>query len=235
MTLQPAHPRPAAQKSHRQVPCEFGHTDQFNFRAFAIVPAAGLSVRMGQSKLLLPLEGRPLIAHAIAAWEDAGVDAIAVVVRADDHNLAAAVEDLGNSKVELVRPAAPPPDMKASVQAAVLHLQARWSPTTEDCFLVAPADMPRLSPIVIAQMLIESIYHADKMIVPTAFGRRGHPVLFPWTMADAVLELPTDAGLNVLVERGPAVAMPSEILLNKNLQGFDDVDTPEEFRRLTGE
>jgi molybdenum cofactor cytidylyltransferase len=190
---------------------------------------------MGQPKLLMPLDGKPLIAHTIAAWEGAGVDAIAVVVRADDHPLAAAVEELGSSKVELVRPAVPPPDMKASVQAALRQLETRWSPTTEDCFLVAPADMPRLSSIVAAQLLIESRYHADKIIVPTAFGRRGHPVLFPWAMATAVLELPADAGLNVLVDRGPVVAMPSEILLSKNPQGFDDVDTPEEFRRFTGE
>jgi hypothetical protein len=54
-------------------------------------------------------------------------------------------------------------------------------------------------------------------------------------MATAVLELPADAGLNVLVERGPALAMPAEILLSKNPRGFDDVDTPEEFRRFTGE
>lgn len=42
-------------------------------RAFAIVPAAGESRRMGgPAKLLLPLQGVPLIAHTLIAWQAAG-------------------------------------------------------------------------------------------------------------------------------------------------------------------
>src|SRR3954447_6428415 len=106
-------------------------------RHFAIVPAAGNSARMGTPKLLLPLAGRPLIAHVIEAWERSSVDRIVVVIRPDDKALAEAVKsnvqspiskvdvpatldpgpwtlDSSASRVDLVIPAISPPDMKAS-------------------------------------------------------------------------------------------------------------------------
>jgi molybdenum cofactor cytidylyltransferase len=46
-------------------------------RAFAIIPAAGESRRMGEPKLLLPVNGRPLIAHTISAWLSAGLTPLA--------------------------------------------------------------------------------------------------------------------------------------------------------------
>ncbi|HMP05911.1 MAG TPA: NTP transferase domain-containing protein, partial [Lacipirellulaceae bacterium] len=57
-------------------------------RSFAIVPAAGRSVRMGAPKLLLPVAGRPLIDHVLAAWSASRSTRIVVVVRGDDHALA---------------------------------------------------------------------------------------------------------------------------------------------------
>jgi molybdenum cofactor cytidylyltransferase len=204
-------------------------------RAFAIVPAAGHSVRMGQPKLLLPLEGKPLIEHAIGAWRQGEVERIVVVIRADDADLAAAVASLAVPNLELVRPEIPPPDMKASIQAALRHFADNYSPESSDCFLVAPADMPRLSPAIIRAVCREYIHQPGKIVVPVVDGRRGHPVLFPWSMAGAVLSLPVDAGLNILVDRGPTVETPSEILLGKDSQAFADIDTPEEYQRLVGE
>jgi 2-C-methyl-D-erythritol 4-phosphate cytidylyltransferase len=52
----------------------------------AIIVAAGNSRRMGFDKLLAEIAGQPVIAHAIAAFEDAvAVTAIVIVARADRH------------------------------------------------------------------------------------------------------------------------------------------------------
>src|SRR5262245_24295288 len=112
-------------------------------RYFAIVPAAGMSARMGRAKLLLPLAGMPLFEQTMEAWRQSGVDLIVVRVRADDAALRdfiqatvkskigapakpvhprSAIEAEG-SRLEMVLPEAAPPDMKASVQAALGHLQ----------------------------------------------------------------------------------------------------------------
>ena len=45
----------------------------------AIVLAAGLSRRMGQAKLLLPLEGRPVVRLTVEAVLTGGVEQVVVV------------------------------------------------------------------------------------------------------------------------------------------------------------
>jgi molybdenum cofactor cytidylyltransferase len=204
-------------------------------RAFAIVPAAGHSVRMGQPKLLLPLEGRPLIAHALEAWRSGGVERIVVVVRADDAPLAAAVNSLAIPQVDLVQPEVPPPDMKASVQAALRHIQDTYSPGAGDCFLVAPADMPQLSPAIVHALRDEYIREPGRIVVPVAGGRRGHPVLFPWALAASVHQLRPEEGLDALVKQASIAEVACDHFIVKNQRPFADIDTPEEYRRLAGE
>jgi molybdenum cofactor cytidylyltransferase len=189
---------------------------------------------MGQPKLLLPLEGRPLIAHALDAWKTGGVEKIVVVARAGDESLAAAVESLRIPSVDVVRPPIDPPDMKASVQAALGHLAVRYAPASEDAFLVAPADIPRLSPQIIAHLLLEGIRRPGKIVVPIVNGRRGHPVLFPWPLAQAVHSLPMNEGLNFLVDRGPTDLVPCDQFVGAR-EPFADIDSPEEYRRLSDE
>src|SRR4029450_143934 len=46
----------------------------------AVVLAAGGSTRMGRPKNLAPLEGRPLLAHALAALDTAPVDRVVVAL-----------------------------------------------------------------------------------------------------------------------------------------------------------
>ncbi|MBR5540700.1 MAG: 2-C-methyl-D-erythritol 4-phosphate cytidylyltransferase [Clostridia bacterium] len=53
----------------------------------AVIVAAGSSTRMGIPKQFLPLNGRPLIAYTLAAFEQcAAIDAIVVVARKEDHD-----------------------------------------------------------------------------------------------------------------------------------------------------
>src|SRR5262245_59657335 len=173
-------------------------------RYFAVVPAAGQSVRMGRAKLLLPLAGRPLIGHTIEAWRQSNVDRILIVVRPDDVALADAVRAVsefkvqgsrleveeGGSRVEAVTPESPPVDMKASVQAALAHVQKRYSPRAEDAFLIAPADMPRLSAAIVDRLIAEHRAESSVLILaPSLGGKRGHPVLFSWKLADDVFAL----------------------------------------------
>jgi molybdenum cofactor cytidylyltransferase len=204
-------------------------------RTFAIVPAAGHSLRMGQPKLLMRLEGRPLIEHSLEAWRTGGVDRIVVVVRAGDAALAAAIGALPWPNIDLVRPRIDPPDMKASVQAALRHVAERCSPANDDAFLVAPADMPRLSPEIIGRLIVEGIHRPGKIVVPTIGGHPGHPVLFPWELSAEVHALSAGEGLNALVDRGPSDLVACDLLVATSSQPFADIDTPDEYRRLAGE
>src|SRR5437867_2188314 len=46
----------------------------------ALVPAAGMSTRVGSNKLLLPFKGKPLIAHAVDTLLASAADEIVVVL-----------------------------------------------------------------------------------------------------------------------------------------------------------
>lgn len=62
----------------------FHHSAPPSIRCGAVVPAAGSSTRMGQDKLLLPLNGVPVILHTLRALNDCPHIAEIVVVTRED-------------------------------------------------------------------------------------------------------------------------------------------------------
>jgi molybdenum cofactor cytidylyltransferase len=194
------------------------------FRSFAVVPAAGRSARMGAPKLFLPIAGRAVIDHVLAAWTASAVTRTVVVVRADDAELLARCRQFD---VDVVTPPSPPPDMKSSIQHALAHIAAAYHPAAADAWLLAPADLPRLSAGVIDQVLAAYNPLAPLPIVPAHRGECGHPTLLPWSLARAVQELPSAHGVNALLERTTVrmieVAAPSIL---------DDLDEPADYERL---
>ena len=198
-------------------------------RVFAVVPAAGRSARMGRPMLLLPWNRdgrgeRTLIEHVLSRWQSIAGLTVVVTVRGDDAELAAVCRASG---AEVVQPAFDPPDMKASIRAGLEHLRATHTPADDDVWLTAPADLPELSPTVVAELL-QAYDRARPMIFrPQHADRFGHPTLFPWSTANELASIPPDRGLDFLFERLPftSVAMGRECLA-------DDVDTPADYRRL---
>lgn len=184
---------------------------------------------MGQPKLLLPVHGQPLIAHVIAAWRQAGITPL-VVIRPGDDELARACRAL---QAEVLQPALAPAEMKVSVQLALRHLAGRYAPGNTDAWLLAPADMPGLSPAIITRLV--SLHRArvaalesPAVLVPTLSGKRGHPVLFPFSFAALVHQLGEKEGVKAILDRNP----PSEIRCDDCVAGpraFLDVDTPADY------
>lgn len=198
-------------------------------RFFAIIPAAGNSTRMGAPKLLLPMDGGTMIEKTLAAWKASRVDKIVVVVRPDDEELVKVCRSQG---AEVVVPLVAPPEMKDSVQYGLRHIERYFSPTAGDAWLLAPADMPGLSPRII-NALVAAFQSGEKSIlVPTLAGKRGHPVLFPWTLAAEIFSLRTDEGLNVLRQRHESREVSCDSIEPAGTAAFNDIDTPEDFGRL---
>ncbi len=198
-------------------------------RTFAILPAAGRSQRMGQPKLLLPWRGGTVIEHVLCVWRDSGVEQVVMVVHPLDDRLA----ELGAAGgAHVVRPETPPPDMKASVRLG-LQWVATAGPLPCDAWLLAPADMPGLTATAIASLVAAygaSVSNGESSApiwVPSYRGRRGHPVLFGWSMAAEVAHLAEGEGLNALlarhVVREVEMADPSIC---------EDLDTPADYDRL---
>jgi molybdenum cofactor cytidylyltransferase len=192
-------------------------------RFFAILPAAGRSVRMGQPKLLLPWGQATLIEHVLGQWLASRASRVVIVVHPEDTQLAELCRGAG---AETVVPDTPPDEMKVSAAHGLAAIRARYNPAACDAWLLAPADMPRLSAALIDACISCHDATSLRIVVPTHGGRRGHPVLFPWPLADEVPKLSEHEGLNALLKRHPPLEMhwPDDSALA-------DVDSPEDYRR----
>ena len=198
-------------------------------RFFAIIPAAGNSTRMGAPKLLLPWDGRTMIEKTLTAWRTSRVEEVIVIVRPDDGELADCCRASG---ADVVVPSIAPPEMKDSVQHGLKHLEAKFAPVADDAWLLAPADMPNLSHHVIDALVSAHNPNQPEILVPTLESKRGHPVLFPWTLAAEVFSLAPRGGLNVLRQRHASREIPCDSMELAGGSVFDDIDTPQDYQRL---
>ncbi|QDU89297.1 molybdopterin-guanine dinucleotide biosynthesis protein MobA [Pirellulimonas nuda] len=195
-----------------------------SFSSYAIVPAAGRSRRMGSDKLMLAVAGRPLIDSTLRAWTNSAADHVVVVVRGEDQPLRDRCRLAG---VEVAAAGADPAEMRDSLEIGLRYVAERFAPEPNDAWLVAPADMPGLGPTAIDLVLAQYDARCPRVIVPRVAGKRGHPVLLPWSAAAAFTRSPPHEGLDAFVRRSRALevplAGPGAVL---------DIDTPADYRRL---
>lgn len=167
-------------------------------RAFAILPAAGVSRRMGVPKLLLPWRGKTIMEHVLDTWTASCVDRVVIVVRHDDTDLA---ELCGNYPVDVITPLVAPSDMKASVRCALEHLASCYHPAPHDAWLLAPADMPRLTSDVINTLVAEFCRHGSAdVLIPTYQQRRGHPLIATWACSQRIAQLGPQQGIRDMLK-----------------------------------
>src|SRR4051794_19678415 len=102
-------------------------------RTFALIPAAGKSMRMGRPKLALPLGDRTVLERVIAAFRDAGVDMILVVLAPHSRGLLASARAAGADVLALPDEM---PDMRTTVERGLDWLEEQVHPTDADAWLL---------------------------------------------------------------------------------------------------
>ena len=173
-------------------------------RLFIIIPAAGHSRRMGASKLLLELGGRPVIVHLLESLlASSAVTQVAIVVRRDDQNLQELLAGLDEDRLRVIVPERDPEQMRQSVEVALTNLQATQQLQPEDAWALIPADHPLLSSGTFDRLVRRWQTCEKSILVPTVKGAGGHPTFFRWPLADEVSNLSADLGLNTLVQTEP--------------------------------
>ena len=194
---------------------------------FAVIPAAGKSVRMGRPKLALPLGERTVLGHVVAALRAADVEHVLVVVGPHVSELAPLAERAGAHVLQL---ADETPEMRATVEAGLRWLEERYHPRPDDRWLLVPADHPALDAVVVRQLCVARATHPNcSVVVQTFEGRRGHPTLISWKHVEGIRAHPAGQGLNryLRLHQGETLELPvtsADVLC--------DLDTPEDYERL---
>ena len=197
-------------------------------RLFAVIPAGGFSRRMGRPKLLLPLGGQTVIRRVLDVLKNAGVAEVYILIREEDAALRA---EVAQTMAVIVTTPVATRDMRASVEILLQAIQQDHRPDPEDGWLLCPADHPVLDAGVVRQ-LIQAWRGLDQGIVlPVHDGRRGHPVILDWSYAGQVSEIPTDRGINWLLETCHD-AVCEEMVGAPGV--LSDLDTPADYELLLG-
>jgi molybdenum cofactor cytidylyltransferase len=185
-----------------------------------VVLAAGLSRRMAQPKLLLALEGKPILRHAVERMLAGGVDEAVVVVPPGHQAIAAALAGLA---VRLVVNPNPEAGQGTSIAAGIAALSR-----DAEAALIALGDQPRLPPTVIPALIAAFRRGGRAIAAPRYRGSQGNPVLFGLQVFSELHALGGDRGARSVIEKEASrVAW-----VDFDLAMPEDIDTPEDYERL---
>lgn len=190
----------------------------------AVVLAAGRSRRMGgPNKLLLEVDGAPMVRHTVDAALAAGCTEVIVVTGHQDALIAAA---LAGRPVRLVRNPDYADGLSTSLRAGLDAVR----PTALGA-IICLGDMPRIGPGHLRRLIAAFDPDAGRAIaVPTHRGKRGNPVLWSRAFFAAMRLQQGDTGARALI--GPHESQLVEVEMDDDAP-LVDVDTPDALAALT--
>ncbi len=184
----------------------------------AVVLAGGASHRMGRNKLLLPLEGKPLVAYAVDAALGSRAAGVTVILGAEKE---AVREALGSRPVRFLENEQWAEGQAASIRTAVEVLTAESAAgalfLTGDAPMVSADHLDRLIDRFEESAPIVWSRNGDAVGVPALFGRETFP---------ALMRLIGDIGGRALRGR-----FAGEVAVDGPQRIFLDVDTAEAYEQ----
>lgn len=198
-------------------------------RLAGVVLAAGSSARAGPAnKLLLPLDGRPLVWWAVQAAVQAGLDPVVLVTAPGDDEVLAATADFDVVRIENDAPGRGLASSLVLGVGAVAGSGPGWVAGSVDAAAILLGDMPWVRSAHVERLIEAFDPGAGHAIcIPTYEGRRGNPVVWGARFFDEIGGLQGDRGARVLLERHGAwvkeVPMDDAAVLR-------DIDTLDEWR-----
>jgi len=189
----------------------------------AVILSGGSSSRMGSPKALLPYQGRPFLEHLLEVTVHPQIGERRVVLGAHAESIAKSIDLLADEIVIN--------DQWERGQLSSIHAAIRSLPAGTDGLLICLIDHPLIS-VDLVNELIEQFYvtHAN-IVLPVYEGRRGHPVIFPASLYDELLQAPMEKGARAVVW-----AHGEEVLeVPTNEEGCVlNLNDPETLQRATG-
>ena len=194
----------------------------------AIVLAGGASTRMGRPKALLEtLDGRPFLARIVETLRASGLGPVTVVTGVHHEEVAALLKarpDLAEA-VRLVRNPAPERGQLSSLLAGF-----EGAPPDAEGLLVTLIDVPLVTTDTVKATIDAWRRRRAPVTRPAIGDRHGHPVIFDRQAFDALRAAPLSEGAKAVVRAYGALVENVPVTDQGCLV---DVDTPDDYRRLT--
>ena len=185
-----------------------------------VLTAAGSSKRFGGDKLAYPIDGKPMLLHALELYErltDRFVSRT-VVLRSGAEERRAVAERMDYRVIGN-------PDPERGMASSVVLGTEDALKSDPDGILFAVGDQPRVTDRTVLALLDAFMKDPTRIVAPCASGKRGNPVLFPKDLFSELLKLTGDVGGSQVIARHKdrlvTVEVPEEELRDIDTRAAD--------------
>lgn len=186
---------------------------------FAIILAAGESIRFGSTKQLAHWDNETLVGRAVRLARAVCGDCSVLVLGSDWERVLAACEPRPGFFVRN--------DQYESGMASSIACGVRSVASVADAVLLIMADQPLITAEHLSSLIQEWSRSADDIIVSEYAGVQGPPVIFPAHCFDKLMHLEGDQGARALLS-DPAHSVTGLTFDAASI----DIDTPEDLENL---
>lgn len=187
----------------------------------AVILAAGSSTRMGKPKLVLPVEGKPVLQRVLEAVRKSRAEGSVVVLGANEDEIRKKVRFHGEKVVVNRRP--------SDGMSSSLRLGVESVGKDTDAVMVVLGDMPLLSVDTLDRLIGAYDASKAKVVIPTCLGRRGNPVIIDRRLFQQLMKLHGDVGAKSVIAANEVSVLEVPVDDNGVLA---DVDDPADYQRL---
>lgn len=191
----------------------------------AIVPAAGMSTRMGRNKLLLAFRGKPLIARAVDTLLESEINEVVVVLGHEADKVKATLQGKQVTIVENF-------DYRQGMSTSIRVGLGAVSSGARAIMIYLP-DQPLLEPEDVNWLIrafAEARERNKSIVVPFFRGQRGNPVILDASFKEAILEVVGEVGCKRVIKRNPDKVLMVEMKTDHVVRDVDRMEDYEELR-----
>jgi CTP:molybdopterin cytidylyltransferase MocA len=176
---------------------------------------------MGTNKLLLELEGTPVLRRAVARTLDVGLDSVVVVLGHEPDKARELLQDLPARTIVN-------PDYQEGMNAS-LAAGLRALPPAVAAAVVVLADMPFVTSEMIATVVDRYQRSGARLVVSEYGGRPAPPVLYDRSLFAELGAEPGDGMGRSVVSRHRAEA----VVVKWPVAALQDLDVPDDYERIS--
>lgn len=156
-----------------------------------IIMASGFSNRMGRDKLILEINGIPIIERVIKVVKKSTIDEIILVYREErikEIGIKNTIKTIYNDKAELG-------------QSESIKIGIKNSSLNSEGFMFFVGDQPFINTEIINRLIMAFKEGKYSIVVPEYNGKRGNPVIFSSKFKKELLEIKGDIGGRDIIKK----------------------------------